>query len=570
MAGEDAEPRTVESIEVTLFRQILMVPFAIEAADDAGRLASGRERVSAIADGLGEPWREITAERWRHLPTDAGAEGEALAAAYAELVYFEPAVQRYLFGWAGEQAKEAPIRIWQRQDVRELDISIGEGDERDRWKLQVDRLNLYLFDTGNAMLVVEFAFDPALVPGTGDARDRLPRLAAVMRLIECSRRTFPPFFFPEDKGQLVPGFFPSEFNWVAEPELPSVVAPRTPADFIDHAARRQIPALHQAWRALLAGLPLDSDPEPPSEGFLLSQLGDDRAFSIVVIGVDDIGAIAEPDWVRLAMCDGPGSGWPYGRAFLQGWHEHQAYDRHFHGSEGGTRYLFSGYSFAMIGTARRPADEERCDFRDTFAEHGRRHYFQLCLIAYFQKIALLTLSERLADATLATESTAAAAHAIERDILQFTHRYWFETLSAQVQAQEIFELLRANLHLRPLYQQVRQEVREADALATSDEQQGIARNQNRLNIIAGVGLTLAVVVGIFGMNVFHGEEHPNWEIDFFVLAFAIGSVLAGFGALYAWADELERWFSGRRRLKWFMISIPLMLGAIGLLGMIFG
>ena len=547
MTGEDAEPRAVESIEVTLFRQILMVPFAIEAADGADRLASGRERVSAIADGLGEPWREITAERWRHLPTDVIAEGEALAAAYAELVYFEPAVQRYLFGWAGEQVNEAPIRLWQRQDVRGLEISIGAGGERERWHLRVDRLNLYLFDTGNAMLVVELAFDPALVPDTGDARDRLPRLAAVMRLIECSRRTFPPFFVsPEDKGPLVPGFFPSALAWVAEPELPTVAAPRTPTDFIDHAARRKTPALHRAWRVLLHGLPLDSDPEPPRDGFLLSQLGDDRAFSIVVIGVDDIGAIAEPDWVRLAMCDGPGSGWPYGRAFLQGWHEHQAYDRHFHGSEGGTRYLFSGYSFAMIGTARRPDDDDYCAFRDTFAEHGRRHYFQLCLIAYFQKAALLTLSERLADATLSADTSAQAAHAIERDTLQFTHRYWFESLSAQVQAQEIFELLRMNLRLRPLYDQVRQEVREADAFATSDEQQGIARSADQLNRLAGPVLAASLVAGIFGANVlFDWDLVDRWPL------MTLGTTLLLVFAILAWAvGNEQRSFVQSIRQRW--------------------
>ena len=85
----------------------------------------------------------------------------------------------------------------------------------------------------------------------------------------------------------------------------------------------------------------------------------------------------------------------------------------------------------------------------------------------------------------------------------------------------------------------------------------------------GVGLTLAVVVGIFGMNVFHGEEHPNLKIDVFVLSFASGGVLAGFAALYAWADELEGWFTRKGRLKCFMISLPWLLAGFGLLGMLF-
>jgi hypothetical protein len=70
VAEEDAEPRLAEHIEVKLFLQILMMLFAIEAEAGAGRLASGRNRVSAVVDGLGELWCEIIAERSQHLPTD--------------------------------------------------------------------------------------------------------------------------------------------------------------------------------------------------------------------------------------------------------------------------------------------------------------------------------------------------------------------------------------------------------------------------------------------------------------------------------------------------------------------
>lgn len=561
--GSSGLEQPAEAIEVTLFRQILLVPFAIEAAGDEGRMASGRDRVAAIARSLAEPWHEVTASRWRHLPGDAAAEGEALAEAYAELAYFEPAVQRYLFGRPGEEAAEAPIRLWRRLDVRALDVTLGRGEAAERWNLRVDRLNLYLFDTGNAILAVELAFDPAMAPQDGRAGAQ-PSLAAVMRLIERVRRVFPPYF-ERREGALVPGYFLSRLHWVADPPLALAEGPDRPSQFIEQAAARLIPPLHRAWRAILQPLALDTDCPPP-DSFHLSQLGDDRAFSIAVVGVTDIAAITEPDWVRLAMCDGPGHGWPYDPGFLKDWHRRQAYDRHL---EGGTRYLFSGYSFSMVGTARWPEEKEFCFFRDVLAGHGRRHYFQLCLIAYLQKSALLTLSERLADATLPAERSAEAAHAIERDILKFTHRYWFETLSAQVQAQEIFELLRDNLSLRALYRQVRQEVREADAFATGGEQHAMARNQNRLNIIAGVGLTLAVIAGFFGMNVFDSELQPNWGIDAFLLLCISGGTLAGFAALYAGADAVEKSLARHKRMQWLMISVPFLIGGIGLIGLLF-
>lgn len=557
--------RSAEHVEVRLFYQTLMVPFAIEADKDGGHsVPTGRERASAIAKKLIAPWREITAERWRHLPSDEQATGDDLARAYGEFVYFEPSVQRYLFDFRGEPEATTPIRLWRRTDVQALDVAIDVDGVTEHWRLRVRRLNFYLFDSGNAMLVVELAFDPALAAGLADSDAGLPKLAKVMRFMERIRRVFPPFFY-ELKGELIAGLFPTHLEWSADPPIEVRERPSTARDYLDEIDAKLVSPLHPAWQALLSALPLEGNAAPKASGFQLSQLGDDRAFSIVVMGVDDSGVIAEPDWVRLAMCDGPGTGWPYGRAFLQGWHEHQAYDRHFHGDQGGTRYLFSGYSFAMIGTARRPDDGEHCEFRDTFAEHGRRHYFQLCLIAYFQKNALLTLSERLAETILAVGTSTAAAHAMEREILQFTHRYWFETLSAQVQAQEIFELLRTNLRLRSLYQQVRQEVREADALATNDEQQGIARSAQSLNVIAAFGLAASVIVGFFGMNVF-AEDHFMTASRDFVWAMAL-AMTGGFATLFLFRDQLISLFTRGRPARTVLplLSVLLLLAGLALL-----
>jgi hypothetical protein len=113
-----------EEVGVTLFRQILLVPFAIEPtrAGDP-KLASGRCRVKALAGCLADPWQEVK-ERWRHLPEDDGAEGQALATAYAEFVYFEPYVQRFLFGRPGETGADAPVRLWRRRDIRALDLAV--------------------------------------------------------------------------------------------------------------------------------------------------------------------------------------------------------------------------------------------------------------------------------------------------------------------------------------------------------------------------------------------------------------------------------------------------------------
>ena len=577
--------KPAEAIEVTLFRQILMVPFAIEAADahDAS-LLRGRDRVVRLAELLRAPWEEITERRWRHLPTDDLATGDDLAAAYAEFVYFEPYAQRFLYGAAGERAADSPIRLWRRRDITALDLAVQLGAEHplEQYRLRVDRLSFYAFDTGNAFLVVEVAFDPGLAAKLPDADADLPKLAQVQTVVERLRRVFPPYFAPFDTAgksldRLAAPLFPVSLRWVTGDleQVPPDFAPdelMLAEHFTGFVEEHRVPPMHARWRELIADMPLEGFPESCKDCTVrLSQLGDDRAFSMTILGVDDPSRIAEADWVRLAMCDEPGENWPYSPTFLEGWERKHGYDRHFDKDTGHhTRFLVSAYSFAMVGKALRPDDEAFCPYRDIFAGHGRRHYFQLCLIAYFQKAALLTLSERLADAMrLEGSSGGKSAHAIEADILQFTHRYWFESLSAQIQAQEIFDRLRDNLRLRQLYEQVRREVREADAFATSTEQQRIARNQNRLNVIAGVGLTLAVVVGVFGMNVFDDTRHPHWSIDIFTLTAVGGFLLAGFAALYIWADALEGWFGARRRWRWAMVGIPFVLGGGGLLGMLF-
>jgi len=568
--------RPAEAIEVTLFRQILLVPFAIESAqaNDPG-LPRGSDRVLRLAEKLRPPWQEITESRWRHLPTDATATSEELADAYAEFVYFEPYVQRFLFGRRGEAATESPIRLWRRTDIRALDLAVQLSNEhpREHYRLRVERLNFYAFDTGNAILVVEVAFDPALAAKLPDGDPCLPNLAQAQTVIERLRRVFPPYFAPFDTSgnfldRLAAPLFPVSLRWVTgDPEQ----APHdfTPDElmlaqtFTCFVERHRVPPMHARWRELLDGLPIEGYPETCRDCRVrLSQLGDDRAFSLSILGVDDVRSIGEPDWVRLLMCDEPKDEWPYSPTFLKGWEEAHGYDRHFNQDTGnGTRFLVSAYSFAMVGQALPPDTKDFCFYRDIFAHHGRRHYFQLCLIAYFQKTALLTLSERLADAMrFGKDANDKAAHEIEDDILHFTHRYWFESLSAQIQAQEIFEILRRNLRLRELYAQVRQEVREADAFAASTEQRDLADSAQRLNVIAAAGLAASVIVGFFGMNVFMGgNEFMKADRDF-VLGWSL--FMAGFFAtLFVWREGLVSWFA---KSCWARFAVPFALLAGGL------
>lgn len=532
-----------DAIDVTLFREILLVPFAIEPAKqrDAG-VRSGRRLASALTAQLVAPWEPVP-WRWLHLPEDQGRNGEALAEAYAEFVYFEPYVQRFLFGPRDEQVP-APIRLWRRQDVGAIDLVVHgrHAAEPLNFRLTVDRLNLYVFDTGNAILAVELRFDPAVARSINALRPKRPArermsLADALVIHERIRRVFPPFFTPTSDGTgsyLGAPMFPVAFRPVARGAKPGSAADFSPEDairgteVIQQVADRNVPPLHPAWLQLLSPLSIEGYERPGS--VLLSQMGDDRAFAHLILGVDNAHDIERADWVRIAMADDPGDGYPYAEDFLADFEQRHCYDRFFqHGcADFSTRHLFSPYSYALVSSCAPPDRLGRDEFRDTYSNHGRRHYFQLALISYFQRTALLTLSERLSTAlNLAGEDRAnfyGACAAIEDDILRFTHRYWFEDISAQIQGQEIFDRFRDHLRTRALYDQITREVRQANEAHSAYEQAQIAHHQSRiaeeqlridrgtkmLNRTVFVGLIASTATGFLGMNVFVAENFSGW------------------------------------------------------------
>ncbi len=90
-------------------------------------------------------------------------------------------------------------------------------------------------------------------------------------------------------------------------------------------------------------------------------------------------------------------------------------------------------------------------------------------------------------------------------------------------------------------------MREADQFLAAEEQGEIARAAGRLNVIAAVGLVLAVTTGFFGMNILV----PAWErgesvwqpveISMFVLA------LLTFALLMYGCYKLTTYLQRRRR-----------------------
>jgi hypothetical protein len=598
---------SAEEIDVTLFREIIFVPLTIDAKDDNDPgLMTGRQRMKETIRLLGssEPWKRQQ-DLLAHLPQDRPAGGDGAAgdqekqrlydlkrrrAQYEEYVYFEPYVQRFLYRttprkqdkprtpftpWpasAGDREQDAgPIALFFRDDIKSIEVSYRlqeHGPEHPDpesgarfYSFNIDRCNLYLYETGNAVLVLELNLNlPGAVQedsdaGSGQSLNFKPvTLAECQTIIENLRRVFPPYF-TEEKGrvgdpdaELEAVYYAREFRWRPKGEAGVRVQPEKQiGQVIDNPGGRA-PPMFEPWRFLLDPIEVEGSERPTRaagsakrhEGprVRFGQTGDDRGFVMAQIGVPTSFDIKRSDWVRLCFCDAPGSGYSYSPSILKKFEGTYCYDRFFdyetQDAYKSTRYVMCSYAFIMVGSCQNDVKDY---FYHMFSRHFRRIYFQLVLISVYQKVALLSLSERLAEA-LDSGAFQDRSEAIHEEILMFTHRYWFEEISAQIQGHELFSMLRGHMRTEKLYKQLSQEVRETtDRLAVL--------RQDRLNRLAGVGLVLATFVGFFGMNVF-GEGELLGQVRWPVFLLFLVAIAGLFAAIYFRGQQV--WVAARPAL----------------------
>lgn len=369
------------------------------------------------------------------------------------------------------------------------------------------------------------------------------------------RRAYPPFW--SSSGQA--GLMPALVRWRRQDGQSSPEhVPPSPADMIGQTIGSGEPQLAGHWAALLKPL-LSSD------GVGIRQVVDDRIPQMLYLRVDNPAAIARGDWVRLANCDEPNAlPHPYAEDFLGDFETRYCYDRHWIKNDDGSpnvgaasRYLFSGYGFAVVG------GEGNGFFKDILPTHFRRHYFQLALLAQFEHAALLAESQRLADAEGAKE----VERALKR-VLDFTKKYWFVNLSNQIQAREMYALWRSHLNTEALYQQVRDEARAAADYQDATESRQAAEATTRLTIAALLVAIPSLATGFLGMNVLVADKGEGagtikaWGgADWTIFAWAV--LFAGMIVSLAWVGgrayrHLPRW--GKR---WLLPLLPIIGCAVG-------
>jgi putative flippase GtrA len=502
--------------------------------------------------------------------------------AYAEALYFHEFVQRFLFRRQRTDGRDAPFHLFRRTDVDAMEISFGSGRSETTKTLAVERLNLYLFRTGAAILVTELR--TPLADGESGWT-----LAEFQDFHDHVRRVYAPFFDSTAKNARGPcSKVVKNVTWRGG----GAVLCRKRRDgrceagqwtLHDQASRqveqvlagdddgRRLPPVFDHWRFLLDDALVLAGDEGSRRVPRWHQVVDERMPSMATVSLTPVrdgkpdwdeertrsnyDAVRDSDLMRLCFADdrtwekerekGPeGTApageedrfFPYDRAFLERdfWSEY-AYTRY---RSTGTLFLFSGYAFVAVGAGW---------FFDTLlVGHVRRHYFQMGLLAHFELASLLAFSSQISRAVgrldvgndRATFQTEMAS--IEEQFLQFVHRFRFTGVSNQIQAQEMFAIWRKRLGLDDLFEDVQTEIHTANDFLSSRRQTFTSIAATRLSQVATVGVTLGLAFGALGMNLLVSDKFletkpTNWQtiaLHFSIVLATIGGfLLAGWGVL---------------------------------------
>ena len=522
----DAEQIDGNAIQVKQFREILIWPLQIESPRHCAPAQNGSENwylecVRHFESACG--WQEtdlIDRETARSKITQ-----------YAEFVYFHPFVQRFLYN---TDQKDCPkkteripgLHVFRRGDIKKVGIKLNPVSLD--LELDVDRVHLYLFEMGVALLVVEISYDADHDPSAPLS------LSQAHNILDSFRRVYPPYW---ESGH--PGHCPDEVTWILDTGERASANYQEMNCLIHFVTDTLAPPVSAHWQYLL-------EPMVPFRSinsrarYCYRQIGDERIPLMAYVAIDDPRSITGGDWVRLAFADdcGDSRAFPYSPDFLRDFEGRHCYDRYWYNPPGGrirtgyewmnTRYLCAGYSFVMVGQT---GSKFFSDDETGGLAHFRHHYFQMGLIVHFHKAALLVLSNRLSKAVESFSESAdlrdlkdfnEQVERILRDFLHFSQRYWFQEISNQTQAIDLFEWWSQHLRVRELFEFVRREARDINDYLDVIEEQRAANTTVRLTVVASSGFIFTLIAGFMGMNIFKETDPLGlWFLAFSLLAFLL-------------------------------------------------
>lgn len=170
----------------------------------------------------------------------------------------------------------------------------------------------------------------------------------------------------------------------------------------------------------------------------------------------------------------------------------------------GTFYGFTRYSSTMVSVYN--------DYTEFLYNHYRTMYYQMTVLAFFYRGALLAFSKKSAEiATLIQgdkkanerkKSTDAQdkLQQLTKDFLLFRNKLWFREVTAQEQGIEMYDLLTRKMRNVELFQDLQSEIRELYAFFDAMQEKETAKAMNTLTFLGFIFMPLVIATAIFGMN----------------------------------------------------------------------
>lgn len=474
---------------VRLFHASLVWPLQLEELPVGHAKATHWEAFESNCDA--HPWRRLDDE----FTTDSA---EFKERHYREFVSFLPYVQRFLYGEgrslhepADQPPGRSPMHVFRRGDIARLRLTLREGQAP--IELQIVHVDLYFFhDLDLVQLNVEVrASDLSL----DTVRDTLYRFG----------RAYPSGW--EEGGDGLHNVHLAEWlDTNGQVVAHSDTARRD--KYLRFVCEHRAPCISEHWACLLRPLVLAHSDEPGDLRYRLIEYH--RMPVMAYLNLDQPRSLSREQWVRIGLATvlHPDEPLPVNEPTVLDFERRYCQDRFWTNTPVGpnTRFMCSGNALTVVGDSA--STFFSCPERGVLAQF-RHQYFLVFLIAHLHRASLLVFSDVLVDAVNDLDiRNDGSVRRFKRRIranfetfLRFTHRYWFHELSERSHVQAIFHMCSNHLRNGPLYNEVRDEIREMSHYLDSDSQRRQTNTVVRLTVITILGLMATITTGYFGMNI---------------------------------------------------------------------
>jgi hypothetical protein len=558
--------RPATEISVRIFHNILIWPLLLRGKPDPGGDTTVLQKWLKVFEKQGWQIPPEETKAWAIQGPSGPEYPISREYSYEEIIYFHPFVRDFLFGDGMTEPEYRPLRRLTRTDIKRVQVGIRDMPGPDL-NLAVERLELYLCKPNIALLVVEVSNCHRPGQEGPDYREladyRPEKLDILLDFQDRWRRIDPPFWWDEKCHGLEaehPGLCPLTVQWFADVDRildrpGTTFEPTSPKKIFDDFSHRGAePPVFNHWRYFFHPLEpaatrhdLKSSRAAP---LFYQQIFDERIPAMSFFAIDNPLEVSEGDFDRMAFFDSSGSdSHPYNPSFLDRERERYLYDRFAHE---GTKYLCSGYGFAVSGRAQKEGGSDLSFFADVLRRHFRHHYFRMGLIAHYQRAALLFFADELSDAIKDPKDKGPKEELkdpvfrdrienIQMQFLKFRSRGYFPEVTNQLQGRELFQLWFQHLGTETLFKQVDETSQRLYEALAENETRGLGRAQTVLGIIGFIALPISLVLSAAQVVTGLEQGWMGWSVMIPIAIIALGLFFSGIWIFWPGKDRLLSW-----------------------------